>query len=150
MSAVSGLDGVVDFQNLRRTDFDPQIGKDRHQALAKRIELFLRGPDLADSDAVPISETGVELHAIRRPFEVLPFKSTDGFLVLLDRYRVRAEAGKDAHGTPVRLGAFHTTPRYRYRGIGGGGGDGPRLLGLRTAVVGLRGRPHAEINEFQG
>jgi hypothetical protein len=45
---VLALDDVVDLEHLGLTGLDPNVFQHRHEALAERVELLLRVPDLTD------------------------------------------------------------------------------------------------------
>jgi hypothetical protein len=47
---VLALDDVVDLEHLGLTRLDPNVFQHRHEALAERVELLLRVPDLTDSE----------------------------------------------------------------------------------------------------
>src|SRR6266576_2186456 len=107
------LDDVVDLEHLGlASKLDPQVLQQRHQALAERIEVLARVPDLADSEVPVRPEGDVVLESLRQP--VAGFLETaDGFVVLGGNHI----AGGRKAGEDLRLAGVHD----RCRGRSGGG-----------------------------
>src|SRR4051794_23795459 len=91
-------DDVVDLEDLRLAWLYPHIGQYRHQALAERLPLLPRVPDLANTDAAIHEEGDVVFQSIRGELTAIPFQAADGFVVLRrGGRRRRGKADNDAH-----------------------------------------------------
>src|SRR3954465_4246212 len=60
---VLALDDVVDLEDLGLTGLDPSVFQYRHEALAERVELLPRIPDLTDDELAVRFEGDVELES---------------------------------------------------------------------------------------
>src|SRR6476660_8041043 len=67
-------DDVVDLEDLRLAWLYPHIGQYRHQALAERLPLLPRVPDLANTDAAIHQEGDVVFQPIRGEVTAIPFQ----------------------------------------------------------------------------
>jgi len=94
----STLDDVVDLQKLGLARFYPDLGEERHEALAERLKLFTRIPDFTHSQVALGAKADVVREALRRKASLS--KSADAFVVLLRSERRRGKAGKKAHDDP--------------------------------------------------
>src|SRR3954449_2183622 len=108
---VLALDDVVDLEDLGLTGLDPSVFQYRHEALAERVELLPRIPDLTDDELAVRFEGDVELESLRQPVPRL-LQLGHGLVVLLRGHMGRGrEAGENA-----RLPCVHDRRRGRIGG----------------------------------
>ena len=87
---------VMDVEHLWLARDYPDIGQDRHQALAKRVKVFPRVPDFANAKVAICAEADVVLHPLRGPLAGLP-QATIRLVVLLGGHGCRGEVDNEAH-----------------------------------------------------
>ena len=79
-SAAAIVAGLLAADHLRLARLDPDVCQDRHQALAERVELLLRVPDLADAEGAFRAEADVDLQPVGGPLAL--FQAADAFVIL--------------------------------------------------------------------
>ena len=90
-------DGVVNLDQLGLARLYADLCQHRHEALAERVELLPRVPDLADPQVGVRAEAHVIIEPVGRPVAGL-FEPADGLVILLGGQRRWGEADQNAHG----------------------------------------------------
>ncbi|MGZ5387834.1 MAG: hypothetical protein ACXWGS_10500 [Solirubrobacterales bacterium] len=93
---------------LRLARVDPYIRQDRHEALAERIELLLRVPDLADAEVAIRTEADVIVQPIWGPLSLS--QASDAFVVLLCGQGCWGKADQNAHCEAPSIGCERPYP----------------------------------------
>ena len=101
-------DDVVDLEYLGLAWLYADICQYGHKALAKRLELLPRVPDLANAEVAICAEADVVIHPLRGKVAGLR-QATDTFVVLLGGQGRRGEADDDAH-LSILLGLTEADP----------------------------------------
>jgi hypothetical protein len=94
----------VDLEDLGLVrHLDSGLRQERHQALAERLPLLTRVPDLTDHQVSVRAETNVVVHPVRRPFQAGGRQLLVRCVVLLGGQRLGLVADDDAHASSFDL-----------------------------------------------
>ena len=95
-SSLISLNAVMNLSNFRVSWVNAEPLQDRHENCAKRIECFLRFPDIQNAQAGPCPKADMEVSPLGSTCSGL-LKLLDNLIILASAHRGRGKEGCDCH-----------------------------------------------------